>query len=221
MQAERDRIREADFFAAAGGAQADAALEKCRTLLQSMQGRHSEPSSRGSRTVRQNDASKYQGKLWVTRPRPHIDRCASAWLIRRFIDRRPRFGFVTPEKMRSGIAYDMPGAEFSHEGEDCTFETLMKRFGLDRDRAVRAIAEIVHDVDLKDGKYGRAEASGVDAVIRGLADRIQDDPRLLRESCSVFDGLHATFAPEARERIPSPRRMRASSPRRRKGGVKE
>jgi hypothetical protein len=137
----------------------------------------------------------YQGRLWVTRPRPYIDRCASAWLIRRFIDRRPRFGFVADGgKLRGGIPYDMAGAAFGHRGEECTFETMVKQFGLGHDPALRAMAEIVHDIDLKDSKFGRPESVGVNAVLRGLAEGVRDDHRLLRESETVFDGLYATLA---------------------------
>jgi len=116
-------------------------------------------------------------------------------LIRRFIDRRPRFGFVgAGGKLRGGIPYDMPGAELGHQGEDCTFETLMKQFGLDGDAAVRAIAQIVHDIDLKDAKFGRPEAAGIDAVLRGLSEAVRDDQQLLRDAGAVFDGLYATPA---------------------------
>ncbi len=95
---------------------------------------------------------------------------------------------------RGGIPFDMAGSEFGHQGEDCTFETLMKQFGMDGDPAMAAIAQIVHDVDLKDGKFGRPEATGVNAVLRGLEARIADDQKLIREAGSVFDGLYATLA---------------------------
>ncbi|HXV76474.1 MAG TPA: chromate resistance protein ChrB domain-containing protein [Candidatus Polarisedimenticolaceae bacterium] len=193
MQAELHAIDEADFFAAPRRRQAAEELARCRTLLRSAERQRAAPAGPAARPTR--DRASYQNRLWVTRPRPHIDRCASAWLIRRFIDRRPRFGFATETGVRrGGIPYDMPGAEFSHHGEDCTFETLMKQFALAGDAALRAIAEIVHDVDLKDGKFGRVEGAGVDAVLRGLAERVRDDGRLLRESVAVFDGLYATLA---------------------------
>jgi hypothetical protein len=199
MQAEFDRLGEMDFFAAAGKAPAAAALARVRHLMGAARGRKTPAPRRGSRA--ELDVSKFQGKRWVTRPRPHIDRCASAWLIRRFIDRRARFGFAAEGgNMRSGIPFDMAGADFGHHGEDCTFETLMKRFGLDGDAAVCAIAEIVHDIDLKDGKFGRAEAAGVNVVLRGLMERIRDDHRLLRETAPVFDGLYATLAQQRARR---------------------
>lgn len=210
MQAELNRIEGVDFFKAPGRARVAAAMERCRTLLRRNQGR--QPGSRqgaGGKAA-PRDRSRYQGKLWVTRPRPHIDRCASAWLIRKFIDRRPRFGFaVAGGKLRGGIPFDMPEAEFGHRGEDCTFETLVKQFGLERDAAVRSIAQIVHDIDLKDAKFGRPEAAGIDAVLRGLSEGVRDDQRLLREAGAVFDGLYATLAARpdgARTRTPARRR---------------
>ena len=195
LQGEFNRITEMDLFKAPGRAEAAGALERCRTLLRATQGRRAVPGRRGGGAPHRRDPAQYQGRLWVTRPRPHIDRCASAWLIRRFIDRRPRFAFHAPgEVPRGGIPFDMAGSELGHQGEDCTFETLMKQFGLDGDPALAAIAQIVHDVDLKDGKFGRPEATGVNAVLRGLEARIADDQKLVREAGGVFDGLYATLA---------------------------
>ncbi len=195
MQAEFNHVEGVDFFKSPGRARAGAALESCRKLVRTARGRKPGARPRAGGKPAPRDPARYQGRLWVTRPRPHIDRCASAWLIRKFIDRRPRFGFaVAGGKLRRGIPFDMPGAEFGHQGEDCTFETLVKQFGLERDAAVRAIAQIVHDVDLKDAKFRRPEAAGVDAVLRGLSEGIRDDQRLLRDSGGVFDGLYATLA---------------------------
>jgi len=126
----------------------------------------------------------------VTRPRPHIDRIASAWLVKRFIDPHARFAFADPtDAAKKGIPFDILGAEFGHHGEDCTFETLLKRFGL-KDRRLRIIAEIVHEADLRDGKFSRHEASGVDLAIRGMAATLHDDDELLERGMAVFDGLY-------------------------------
>lgn len=137
------------------------------------------------------DPALYQGRLWVTRKRPHIDRLATAWLVGRFIDKRPRFLFVEDgERVEGGVHYDMADAEFTHRGEDCTFETMIKEFGLAGDPALREIAEIVHDVDLKDGKFNRLEAAGLNLAVRGLAAVIPDDRKLVRQAAEVFDGLY-------------------------------
>ncbi|MDQ5838044.1 MAG: chromate resistance protein, partial [Acidobacteriota bacterium] len=133
-----------------------------------------------------------------TRPNLHIDRLASAWLIRQFIDKRPRFHFVAEgETVEGGIPFDMFGAEFTHHGEDCTFETMIKRFDLGNDPALRQMAEIVHDIDLKDDKFNRQEAAGLNAVVRGLGELLKDDRKLIRQSGAVFDGLYALLSKDA------------------------
>ena len=141
------------------------------------------------------DRSLYQGRRWVTRRNLHVDRLASAWLIRQFIDERPRYYFVSEgETVEGGIPFDMFGAEFTHHGEDCTFETLIKQFGLNGDPSLVELAEIVHDIDLKDNKYNRLETAGLDAVVRGFAELLKDDRKLLRQSNAMFDGLYAMLS---------------------------
>ncbi len=138
-------------------------------------------------------AAQHRGRTWVTRSGIKVDRMASAWLIRRFIDPEARFKFVPargylpdPRELR----FDMFEAEFTHEGDQCTFEVLVQRFGLD-DPALKVIAEIVHDIDLKDAKYGRAEAPGVGQVVSGIATAHADDEERLRRGTELFDDLYA------------------------------
>ena len=146
------------------------------------------------------DVSQYQGRRWVTRKNLHIDRLASAWLIKQFIDKRPRFHFVAEgERVEGGIPFDVFGAEFTHQGEDCTFETLIKRFGFGDDPALGQLAEIVHDIDLKDDKFNRLEAAGLNAAVLGLAALLKDDRKLLQQSGVIFDGLYALLSGEARK----------------------
>ena len=131
----------------------------------------------------------------MTRRNLHIDRLASAWLIKQFIDKRPRFYFVAEEETVEGaIAFDMYGAEFTHHGEDCTFETLLKRFGLSDSKGLRAIAEIVHDIDLKDDKFHRLEAVGLNAVVNALSAALRNDRKLLQQTSVIFDGLHSLLS---------------------------
>ncbi len=109
--------------------------------------------------------------MWVTREGVYVDRIASAWLIRRFIDPEARFKFVTPKGYRpqpGEVRFDMFEAEYTHEGEACTFEILTKRFGL-TDSALRAIGEIVHDIDYKEPRFGRPETAGVERLLTGIA----------------------------------------------------
>jgi hypothetical protein len=198
LHAELDRVVAADFFNAKGRAAALAAYERSRQALHSSQ-RRTTANTKGRATKGGTlDRSQYQGGRWVTRPNLHIDRLASAWLIKQFIDKRPRFYFVAEgETVEGGIRFDMFGAEFTHHGEDCTFETMIKRFGLADDPALRQMAEIVHDIDLKDDKFHRHEAAGLNAVVRGLAELLKDDRKLIRQSGAVFDGLYALLSGDA------------------------
>ena len=136
-----------------------------------------------------------QGRTWVTRSGVYVDRIASAWLIRRFIDREARFKFVRgqPYRKQAGeLRFDMFEAEFTHEGDLCTFEVLVRRFGLD-DPALRHLAEIVHDIDLKDSKFARPEALGLEHLLAGIAMRHPDDAARIGDGSAVFEGLYEYF----------------------------
>ena len=140
----------------------------------------------GNKTARRD----YLGKLWVTRPRPGIDRSASAWLIRRFIDREAKFTFAADGEAPAGaVPFDMYQGGFGHRGEDCSFETLRKEFRV-RDARVMAIGEMVHDADLGDGKFGRKEAYGVDEVLKGWARKGMSDRELLERGVEMIEGLY-------------------------------
>ena len=133
--------------------------------------------------------------LWVTRPGPHIDRPACAWLIRRFIDPDARFRFVDPETYRpmpGELRFDMFEAEFTHEGDHCTLEVLIDRLGI-TEPALTPIAEIVHDIDLKDGKFARPETAGIDKLIAGIAMAHPEDEERLERAAAVFDDLYQYF----------------------------
>jgi hypothetical protein len=132
----------------------------------------------------------YVGKLWVTRPRPGIDRSASAWLIRKLIDKKARFTFAQEAEVSPhAVPFDMFQGGFGHRGEDCTFETLRKEFHI-RDARVTAIGEMVHDADLNDGKFGRKEAFGVEEVLKGLARKGMTDKELLERGIDMIEGLY-------------------------------
>ena len=131
--------------------------------------------------------------LWVTRPHPHIDRTACAWLIRRFVDRDAVFGFAPdPDGARElgGTPFDMRGVELGHHDGRCSFETILFKYGL-ADPALHEMATMVHDADLDDDKFRSPEAPGLDAVIRGLGMVIEDDHELLGLTDQVYDGLYA------------------------------
>jgi hypothetical protein len=123
----------------------------------------------------------------------HIDRAGSAWLIRRFLDAEATFEFVTDitDLPDGAVPFDMRGVEFSHHGQDCTFETLLRRHDL-LDPVLWRIAAVVHEADLEDDRYDAPEAAGLDAVLRGLS-MVNDDPEVIRLGAAVFDGLYAYF----------------------------
>jgi hypothetical protein len=134
----------------------------------------------------------------VTRPRPHVDRIGSAWLIKRFIDPDAQVVFARPEEFpEDAVPFDALGTEFGHQGEDCTFETLLKRSGL-RDRRLAQLAEIVHEVDLRDEKFHRDEARGVDLAIRGMLGTFKDDQEVLAHGLVLFDSLYAALGERKR-----------------------
>ncbi len=193
LRVELEKIKAVDFFAAPGQKVAVSAYKRAQKILRV----NPDNAQTVNRAADTNFLSRtdYQAKRWVTRKNMHIDRLASAWLIKRFIDERPKFYFVSErEKISGGIHFDMFEAEFTHVGEDCTFETLLKRFGLAGDQPLREIAEIVHDIDLKDAKFNRLEAAGLDTTVRGLSKLLRDDRKLLNQCCFIFDGLYEQFS---------------------------
>jgi hypothetical protein len=138
---------------------------------------------------------QYRGRTWVTRKGIHVDRMASGWLIRRFIDRDARFKFVSMNDYHHDpgeLRYDMFEAEFTHEGDRCTFEVMLSRLQL-RDPALNPIAEIVHDIDLKDSKFGREDALGFGRLVAWIAMAHKEDEMRLERACAVLDDLYEYF----------------------------
>src|SRR5215470_10681117 len=134
-------------------------------------------------------------RVWVTRQGVHVDRIACAWLVRRFIDDAAAFKFVPSRGYAPApgeLRFDMVEAEFTHEGDRCSFEVLLERAGLD-DPALAAIAEIVHDIDLKDGKFAREEAGGIKMLISGICADTRDDDERVARGMTIFDDLYAVF----------------------------
>jgi hypothetical protein len=195
-----------DFFGSAG-------RDRVLALLRELEARTASPRSPAT-VGGGSDLAAYRDRLWVTRPRPGVDRMASAWLIRRFIDRQARFGFAADRDAvpEQGVPFDMFGVEFSHQGSGCTFETLCSVFGLG-EPAVTRIAGIVHDLDLKDDRSGAPECGTVGAMIEGLQLAYQDDEALLAQGMTLFDSLYRSFERAGRTTGPRP----AAGPRRRGG----
>jgi len=186
LSRELDRLADIDFFEAPGRQQALRAREAAERRVTGLPKTVARPAGR-------LDMETLQGRRWATRPRPHVDRIASAWLIKRFLDPAAEFLFAGADELPAdAIPFDMAGVEFGHQGDDCTFETLLHRSGL-RDRRLAAIAEIVHEADLRDGKFQREEARGLDLVLRGLLAAIKDDHEALAQGLTLFDGLYSTI----------------------------
>lgn len=133
----------------------------------------------------------YKSRVWVTRPRPGVDRCASAWLIRNFIDEKARFTFAAEGKVPTGaVPFDMfQEGGFGHRGDDCTFETLEKEFRI-RDHRVGVIGQMIHDADLLDDRFGRKEGYGVDEILKGWAKQELADSELLERGIQLVEGLY-------------------------------
>jgi hypothetical protein len=205
---ELARLQAKDFFGATGGEQAAAALAALQRRLQRETAPPSESAPQGSRPARE----AYRKRTWFTRPRPGVDRMASAWLIRRYIDPAARFRFG--EKADPGnarlVPFDAFGAEFSHHGDRCTFEVMADRFGI-AEPAVERIAEVVHDLDLKDERYRPPEAGTMQTLIEGLQQRFRDDHELLEQGIVLFEGLYHSFA--ARAGSPAVKRRKRVRPR--------
>jgi hypothetical protein len=202
LQVLRERLVAAekiDFFGSAG-------RDRVLTLLRELEVRVS--GSRGTSRGMEADASgrsaSFHGRLWVTRPRPGVDRMASAWLIRHFIDQQARFAFAADRESlpAEAVPFDMFGVEFTHQGDGCTFETLCAVFDV-HGPALSRIAAIVHDLDLKDGKFGAPECSAVGAMIEGLQLAYHHDAALLEQGMTLFDSLYRSF--EQADRSGGPR----------------
>jgi hypothetical protein len=186
-----EAIRHIDFFDADRRARAEEAVAAIEKRL-------SKDRKEETRMLKANP--ELRGKTWATRPGVKVDRMASAWFVRRFVDPKARFRFVDPgaPKKDGEIRFDMVGSDFTHEKDLCTFEVLVGRVGLP-DKGVRAIAEIVHDLDLKDEKFGRPEAAGVRIMLDGLMARTESDDERIERALTVFDDLHEALG------RPSPR----------------
>lgn len=206
-----------DFFGSAG-------RDRVLTLLMQLESRvSSRPPQSAAGANAGGDSQEYRDRLWVTRPRPGVDRMASAWLIRRFIDPAARFDFVSDREAppSNAIPFDIFGVEFTHRGEYCTFETLCAAFRLD-DPALKRVAAVVHDLDLKDARFGASDAATIGLLIDGLRLAHSDDAVLLTQGMAMFEALYRAMANADRPSGPrllagKARRGRARSPSRGKG----
>jgi hypothetical protein len=185
-----EEIARIDFFGAPGRGVVEGLIAGLAQRISA------EPApTEGGDPARSLSMGEAQKRTWVTRKGIHIDRIACAWLIRRFIDKQPTFKFVpargyTPAARE--LRFDMFDAEFTHDGDRCSFEVMLRAFDL-RQPALQALAEVVHDIDLKDSKFNREETPGVDHLIAGIAWLDSEDEARLAHGTAVFDALHSYF----------------------------
>jgi hypothetical protein len=192
LQRELDALRAIDFFPDDAAAEAEAAWIEFSRRIDALLSPDEPHEMAGS--IPRLDPAQYQGRSWATRRRPWVDRVASAWLIRRFIDQDARFRWLAAPSdcPKSALGFDFDGARFTHVGHRVTFETLMASFGLEGDPALQRLAAIVHQLDV--GGEPVPEAAGFEAVMAGARERLDDDDALLAEMSTVLDSLYAHFA---------------------------
>ncbi len=173
-------IQQIDYFGCPSAHDALMLLKRAQGLLA--------PKSKAAALL---DAKQFVGKTWLTRPRPEIDRVGSAWLVCRFIDPGAKFFFApSPASQPEAVPFDMPDVEFTHHGDDCTFETLIKRFGIE-DNAAHVIAEMIHDADLEDDKFHHVDCIGIDRVLKGWGKLGLTDEEIMENGFECFDALFA------------------------------
>jgi hypothetical protein len=190
-----------DFFSASGRGDAHEAIQRAEAAGMAARDDRASVARAGERI----EAGTYRGRTWVTRKGIFVDRMASEWLIRRFIDPDARFRYVDPDRYRptpGELRFDMFEGEFTHSGDRCTFETLVERFSLD-DPALRAIGEVVHDIDLRDDKFGREDAAGVERALSGIVHGSTADADRAQRAAAMFDALYAAYGSDAAARKPS------------------
>jgi hypothetical protein len=177
-------IQTIDFFSAPRGKLAE-------TLVSEMEARvRTAPIHKA-----QQRPGSYAGRTWVTRKGVHVDRIASAWLIRRFVDPNPRFKFVAAKGYRpepDELRFDMFDAEFTHEGDLCTFEVILERLNIG-DNALRRIAEIIHDIDLKESRFGRPETAGIALIVNAICTKHKEDFDRIERGTILLDDLYDFF----------------------------
>jgi hypothetical protein len=191
LEQARDKVARIDFFPGEAKQQAAAALAALKDRYAELYAGNEPRSS--MKGVRQLDRARYQKRLWATRTAPWVDRLASAWLIKRFIDRDAKFAWIPrpSEKPRKAIGFDYDGADFTHVKNRVTFEVLAAAFGLHQDPALAKIGAIVHFLDI--GGIPAPDATGLETMLKGAKEKARDDDMLLAEAIRTFDLLYSGY----------------------------
>lgn len=191
LELQLQSVRDSDFFPGKASEKAASALAALRREIEL----HLSPGEPAAATadIPRQSVAHYQGRTWATRKRPWVDRLATAWLVRRFVDKAPKFVWLAdPRKCpKTALGFDFDGARFTHVGDKVTFEVVAHAFGLDDDTAIRRLGQLVHDIDV--GGIPVDESAGVEMMVRGLQAQHDDDDALLAASCALFDSLYAAM----------------------------
>ncbi len=189
---EYEGIKSIDFFSSEPG---KALEEKINMIDNELRSLYELPDTQASNMISLKKKEDYAGKTWLTRAKPFVDRMASAWLILKFVDKKAVFTFLEDKEVKTlakdSVAFDVRGGEFTHVGGMCTFEVLMKAFGL-KEKALKKIAEIVHELDVKDDKYRNPESRGIEEILVGIRKTAKDDNEALEKGIAVFEMLYAS-----------------------------
>ncbi len=194
LSKEFDAIRKIDFFSSKTGT-----ILKKRLETLSLELKKITPSSKDTEVSKiiPRQTKDYRGKTWVTRRKPFVDRMASAWLIKKFIDPEASFEFINENEIaqtnRNTVTFDIMGGEFTHIGDMCTFEVLMKSFNLS-DRRIKKISEIVHEIDIRDEKFKTPEARGIENILKGIRKTSKDDTDALERGMAIFELLYESMS---------------------------
>jgi len=184
-------IVETDFYPGQANRQAQDALAGLESTVQRLFSSDEPHQAKGR--IRRLDPIRYQGRVWATRKRPWIDRLASAWLIKRFIDRKARFRWIDKPKDRpkGALGFDFDGADFTHVGNRVTFEVLLASFGLDSDPALNQFAATIHFLDV--GGIPVDDAKGLETILKGARDKARSDDELVLAAAGIFDHVYSAY----------------------------
>ncbi len=190
-----EEARRIDFFLSKAGGKVEERIRDIRHEIDLIFGTKGDMPVVTVVSIPQRKIRDYRKKLWITRKAPFIDRIASAWLIKMFIDKEASFDFMDEKEIRGKrdnmVTFDVRGGEFTHTGDMCTFEVILKTFGL-KDKALKKIAEIVHELDMKDEKYKNPESRGIEELLRGLIKTAKGDTEILEKGMAVFEMFYAS-----------------------------
>jgi hypothetical protein len=189
---EFKEIRKIDFFSSKTGLTVEKRFKELYGMIKGISGIVTEEKGI---TVVPKSIRDYRNRIWITRKKPFVDRMASAWLIKKFIDKGAAFKFIDEKDMKGlskdAVTFDIRCGELTHAGDMCTFEVLLKSFNI-KDRTVKKIAEIVHEIDIKDDRYKNPETSGIEEILTGIRKVTTDDHEAIEKGIAVFEMLYAS-----------------------------